>query len=76
MKATDKCNKFERGVFSCQKSKDGKVFIYWYTRQVMVLKNRKAQKFIERTDGLDDRETQLVMAKMTGNFKRGNERKG
>ena len=61
-------------IFSYQKSKDDKVFIYWYNQQVMILKNKMAQKFIKQIEGLDDSEKQLVMAKITGNFKRGNER--
>lgn len=65
----------EEDIFSFQKSKDDKVFIYWYNQQVMILKNKMAQKFIKQIEGLDDSEKQLVMAKITGNFKRGNERK-
>jgi spore coat protein CotF len=64
----------EEEIFSYQKSKDDKVFIYWYNQQVMILKNKMAQKFIRQIEGLDDSEKQLVMAKITGNFKRGNER--
>ena len=40
----------------------------------MTLKNKMAQKFIKQIEGLDDSEKQLVMARITGNFKRGNER--
>jgi hypothetical protein len=65
----------EEEIFSFPKGKDDKVFIYWYNQQVMILKNKMAQKFIKQIEGLDDREKQLVMAKITGNFKRGNERK-
>ena len=61
-------------IFSYQKSKDDKVFIYWYNQQVMILKNKMAQKFIKQIEGFDDSEKQLVMAKIIGNFKRGNER--
>ena len=75
MKAVDKRNKFDGEIFSYQKGKDYKVFIYWYNQQVMVLKNKMAQKFIKQIEGLDDENKQLVMAKITGNFKRGNERK-
>jgi len=74
MNTIDKRNKFEQEIFNCRESK-GKVFIYWQDKLVMVLKGKKAQKFISRVDGLDDREAQLVMAKITGNFKRGNDRK-
>jgi hypothetical protein len=33
----------------------------------------KAHKFLGRVEGLGEKQTQLVMAKVTGNFKRGNE---
>lgn len=52
---------------------DGKVLISWRGRQVMVLKGSKAAAFLRRVAGLDDAGQQLVMAKTTGNFKRGNE---
>ena len=74
MKAVDKRNKFDAEIFSYQKGKDDKVFIYWNNKQVMILKNKMVQKFIKQIEGLDNSEKQLVMAKITGNFKRGNER--
>jgi hypothetical protein len=64
----------EEEIFSYQKSKDDNVFIYWYNQQVMILKNKMAHKFIKQIEGLDNNEKQLVMAKITGNFKRGNVR--
>ena len=73
MKAVDQRNKFDAEIFSYQKSKENKVFIYWNNKQVMILKNKMAQKFIKQIEGLDYRDKQLVMAKITGNFKRGNE---
>ena len=75
MKPTDKRNKLEEEIFSYKKGKDDKVIVYWNNQQVMILRNKMAQKFIKQIEGLDDREKQLVMAKITGNFKRGNERK-
>ena len=75
MNAADKRNKFNAEIFSYRKSKENKVFIYWNNKQVMILKNKMAQKFIKQIEELDDRDKQLVMAKITGNFKRGNERK-
>jgi hypothetical protein len=71
----DKHNRFEEEVFTYQETKDGKVFISWYSKQVTTLKGDKAKKFLADIDGLDDREAQLVMAKVTGNFKHGNERR-
>ena len=63
----------EEEVFSYRASKD-KVFLFWYDKQVMILKGQQAAKFLARIDALEGNAAQLVMAKITGNFKRGNER--
>ena len=60
--------------FSCREGGDGKVFISWRGRQVMILKGRKAQSFLLKLTDLDTTGQQLLMARETGNFKRGNER--
>jgi phenylalanine-4-hydroxylase len=60
--------------FSYFISKDQKVFITWLGKQVTILKGKKAQQFINNISNLDIDQTQLVMAKVTGNFKRGNEK--
>lgn len=67
--------KFTEEVFSYKISKDNKVFLFWYGKQVMILKGKDSEKFIARISGADFQEAQLLMAKVTGNFKRGNERK-
>ncbi len=67
--------KFSEEVFSYKISKDNKVFLLWYGKQVMILKGKESEKFIARISGADFQEAQLIMAKVTGNFKRGNERK-
>lgn len=74
--AEDKASKLEEGCFDYQVSKDGKVFIYWYNKQVVTLAGKQAHKFLAQIDTLEGVEAQLVMARFTGNFKRGNEREG
>jgi chloramphenicol 3-O-phosphotransferase len=71
--AIDKRGVLDQQVFSYRASK-GKVFISWRGKPVMTLKGREAGRFLSRIDGLTGKEAQLVMAKITGNFKRGNER--
>ena len=73
-KPVDQRNKLAEEIFSFKTNKEGKVFIYWQDRMVLVLKEDKAKKFLKQIKGLDLLETQLVMAKITGNFKLGNER--
>jgi hypothetical protein len=60
--------------FAYRTSKGGKVFITWKSKTVTILKGVDAQRFLARIAGLNEHETQLVLAKLTGNFKRGNER--
>ena len=74
MTEIDKRHILANEVFTCHVSKDNKVFIYWCGKQVTILKGKEAQTFISRIEHLSDEEAQLVMAKATGNFKRGNER--
>ena len=64
-------------VFAYRATKDGKVFISWQGKQVVTLSGEKALHFIEAILAAnDEEEEQLIMAKVTGNFKRGNEKAG
>lgn len=74
MSEVDKRNVLDEEVFSYRVGKDDKVFIYWHGKQVMILKDKEAKKFLAKITGLEHKAAQLVMAKITGNFKRGNER--
>ena len=74
MSEVDKRNILDDHVFTYRIGKDKKVFISWYGKQVKILKGKEAQKFLGKIEGLPHKEAQLVMAKATGNFKRGNER--
>lgn len=72
----DKNNYLAGNPFDFRASKTGAVFISWEGKQVKILQGKAAQKFLAKIDGMDDLAAQLVMAKETGNFKRGNERRG
>jgi hypothetical protein len=61
-------------VFSYAETKDGKVFISWQGRTVTTLAGEGARRFLSRAEGLDADGRQQLMARATGNFKRGNER--
>ncbi len=74
MDEVDKRKRFDEEVFSYRVLKDGRIFLFWYQKQVKILKGPAAQKFLQDIDGQDQRGIQLVIAKVTGNFKRGNER--
>jgi hypothetical protein len=70
----DKRNKLKEEVFSYRVSKDNKVFIFWNGKEVMILKGKESEKFLLKVSKADTMEAQLIMAKITGNFKRGNEK--
>ena len=69
----DKRGRLDEAIFSYRQSKD-KVFIFWHHKQVMILKGQQARKFVDKIAPLDGKAAQLLMAKITGNFKHGNER--
>lgn len=74
MNNVDKHNRFDEEVFTYRVSKDKKVFISWYGKQVTILAGKESEKFLSRIEKADFLEAQLIMAKVTGNFKRGNEK--
>jgi hypothetical protein len=71
----DKRNKLDEEPFSYKVSKDNKVFIFWYDKQIMILKGKESEKFLSRIQNANSKEAQLVLAKVTGNFKHGNEKR-
>lgn len=62
------------GRFAYRVRKGGQVVVTWYGRPVTTLAGQDAQKFLAKVEGLDEYAAQLVMARVTGNFKRGNEK--
>ena len=61
--------------FAYRATAQGKVLIYWHRKQVMILKEARARAFLARIAGAHEAEQQLIMAKITGNFKHGTERR-
>ena len=74
MDAIDKRGKLQENPFTFRGTKDGKVFIQWHGRQVTILKGSAADRFIESIAAADPEQAQLIMARVTGHFKHGNER--
>lgn len=75
MDNVDRRNKLDEEVFTYKINKENKIFIYFKGKQIMILKGSESEKFIRRIKDADNKEAQLLMAKVTGNFKHGNERK-
>jgi hypothetical protein len=62
--------------FSHLERADGSVVIRYHAAPVTVLRGRAAERFRARIDGADAAAAQQLMARATGNFRRGNERRG
>lgn len=61
--------------FAATVTRDGRVLVSHEGRQVVVLTGREARRVIERLEHADgEKAEQMVLAKATGNFRRGNER--
>jgi len=74
MSNIDKRGVLDEEVFTYRITKDQKVFISYEGKQVTTLSGRQAESFIANISGKDGKDAQLIMAKVTGNFKRGNEK--
>lgn len=62
----------EAAGFAYEERKSGEVAVSHHGRFVTVLRGAKAKKFLDDvSDGSDDQE---LMARVTGNYRRGNER--
>jgi hypothetical protein len=71
----DKRKRLEEMAFTYRITKDNTVFIHYHGKQVMILKGKEAEKIIKRIDkASSEKDIQLILAKVTGNFKRGNEK--
>ncbi|MBK8321509.1 MAG: hypothetical protein IPL06_01940 [Betaproteobacteria bacterium] len=62
--------------FTYRASREGVVRIFRYGKEVTVLRGKAALQFLAKAEGAPPPEVQLLCAKVTGNYKRGNERSG
>ena len=74
MSRLDKRGKHEEQPFTYRITKEGKVFIHWHGRRVLILKEQQAKKFMTSIEQADSQQAQLLMARVTGHFKHGNEK--
>lgn len=75
MNPVDRRGKLQERPFSFRETRDGKVFISWHGKHAVTLQGAAAEKFLAAMPAADADHAQLLMARVTGNFKRGNERK-
>ncbi|HVD70509.1 MAG TPA: hypothetical protein VNG34_06625 [Actinomycetota bacterium] len=60
--------------FSYRVTKDRRVLASYRGRQVTVVAGKAAERLIAALETADEDATQHLLARVTGNFKRGNER--
>ncbi|MBY6036602.1 hypothetical protein KUV80_08055 [Fictibacillus nanhaiensis] len=71
----DKRKRLEEEVFTYRVTKNSTIFIEYNGKTVTTLKGKEAEKILKRIEQAStDHEVQLILAKVTGNFKRGNEK--
>jgi hypothetical protein len=62
--------------FAYHLTKDGRVRVSHHGRHVVTVAGAAGARLASQLEGATERETQLLLARATGNFKRGNERSG
>lgn len=71
----DARGRLEAEPFEHRTTKDGRVRISYAGKVVATVAGEQATRLVEGLATADDRAAQLLLAKATGNFKRGNERR-
>ncbi len=72
----DKWGILEDSPFDYKTTKNGKVLLYYHGKLVKTIQGKKATSFLKKLEGKNEWAVQLLLAKETGNFKRGNEKSG
>jgi len=72
--AIDQRDKLKDNPFDYQVMKNKKIRIFWENREIMILNEKDSTKLLRKIEGKAEFEVQLALAKVTGNFKHGNER--
>lgn len=60
--------------FTFRQMKNGDVVISHHGWRATTLRNERAQTFLQDMQGVDQHSQQQEMARLTGNYRRGNER--
>jgi hypothetical protein len=69
----DKKGRLKENPFSYRLTKSNKVIIFWRKKQIMIIKGNDSKRFLSKIVNKSDHQIQLILAKITGNFKHGNE---
>ena len=72
-----KKDRLDEEQFTHKSNRDGTLFVYWNNKHVRTYNGTKAAEILEEiAAAASDRDVQFALARVTGNFKRGNERTG
>lgn len=74
MSHIDKNDRLKENPFSYHVTKASKAIIFYEGRQIKTLNEKETARLFSRIHNKSDFDVQLELAKVTGNFKRGNER--
>lgn len=74
MSNIDKRDRLTESPFSYKISKSNKMFIQYNGKQVKILNEKQTSSFLAKNGNKSEFEIQLALAKITGNFKHGNEK--
>lgn len=73
--AEDARGRLDDDLFDYQLTKSGQVLVSRGGRRIAVIAGAKAAKLVAQLDRGDERARQLALAKVTGNYRHGNERR-
>lgn len=78
MSKIDQRGRLEKEPFTYLQTKNGSILISYQGKQVVMLKGKDAEQLSAKLSvaKADTRQLQILLAKATGNFKRGNEKNG
>ncbi|WPK11067.1 hypothetical protein R6U77_14380 [Lysinibacillus louembei] len=78
MSEIDKRNKLNEEPFDYQVTKKGTILISYKGEQIKIVKDKEAERLLTKIKAEENNSAavQLLLAKITGNFKRGNEKVG
>ena len=68
-------SKFDDRPFGYKETKSGSVLISYKNKIVTTLTGKQAAKFVLKASSSDEQSRQMLMAKATGQFRHGNEKK-
>lgn len=71
----DQRNVLDEEPFDYKVLKDNKIQIFWENKPVMFIKGKQAEDLLKKLSSAEGKDKQLLLAKVTGNFKRGNEKR-